>query len=118
MKIAWNTILVDEMETSFQFYVDVLGLQVAREVTQENLHLVFLKDEDGICVELIKSDSQITKGNNVGFILQVDDMHAKKKELEHKGVETGELISPAPGVNFFHVSDPNGVTIQIQEKAK
>lgn len=115
MKIAWNTILVNEMETSFQFYVDYIGLEVAQEVKNEGMHLVFLKDETGICLELIKTDKPLEKGNTVGFVLQVKDMEATKKDLEHKGLVTSEVISPAPNVHFFHVLDPNGVTIQIQE---
>lgn len=117
MKRAWNVIMVKDLKKSLTFYCDGLGFGIAREIVLDAEHkIVFLADEEGICIELIERNKGQLLGEKIAFIFQVDNLLATKQELTAKGLETGDVISPNPYVHFIHVIDPDGVVIQLQEK--
>jgi hypothetical protein len=69
----WTTITVKSIETSLSFYKDLLGLTVERRfMPHPALELCFLKDENGIEVELLEhkpaTDSVTAPANlSLGF---------------------------------------------------
>lgn len=110
------TIYVKNLEESMEFYTDVLGLTEKKRISpQPFLHLVFLQDEAGNIVELIKNDYDNTTNENetgrvtLGF--KVENLKEISSLLESKNVK----IEPGPMPGYIFIYDPNGVKIGLKE---
>ena len=128
-KFLWATIPVKSIETSLTFYRDFLGLTLERRFKPyPALELCFLKDENGIEIELLQHLSadpasetpqaaQEVKGSaypTLGF--QIQDLNASLEACKARGIEILNGPMEGGGVKFFFVKDPDGVSVQFVQK--
>ncbi len=115
MKFLHMTIQTNKFEEEIEFYQDVVGLSIVRDLRDKGADLVFLADREGDTeVEIISNPDADNTGNqylSIGF--KADDVHAKRAELETNGLAPTPMISPNPSVEFFFVIDPAGVKVQF-----
>ena len=120
MIIKLITIHVMDMEKSLKFYKDQLSLKVVDKVSIPGQDMIFLIDEKGSTIELIKNDKSETMENEysrVSFAMEVDDIHETIKRLKGKGVEiVTEPYKVPSGKVLAFVKDPNGVIVEFMEK--
>lgn len=118
MKFCWCKIDVIRMDESRDFYENLVGLKVTKELKPSpDVDIVFLGEGETM-VELIQNKEQIAANNLEGISLgfQVKDIDEIKKKVMEKGIELeSEIIKPNPKTKFFYVRDPNGVQIQFVE---
>lgn len=116
-KFVWTTINVRDLERSISFYQDLLGLTLDKRIPlNEAMTLVFLKDSNGIEVELIENKTAppapISAPNiSIGFV--VEDLEAMSQKLAEAGYPVKRGPIEAIGIRFFFVEDPNGITVQL-----
>ena len=118
MKMAHVTIFSSCIDEAAAFYQDIVGLTIMRDMRDNPGHqIVFLANAAGeTCVELVSEQGKAYQGSGISMGFAVDDVEAKRAELEEKGYNPGPMISPNPHAKFFFIQDPNGVGIQfIQE---
>ena len=121
----WTTITVDSIENTLPFYRDLLGLTIERRFSPNpGLELCFLKDENGIEVELLEhktAGEAVTLAvaeapANLSLGFQVDSLDAMMEACKLHAVEIVRGPFEGGGVKFFFVKDPNGVSVQFVEK--
>jgi catechol 2,3-dioxygenase-like lactoylglutathione lyase family enzyme len=138
-------IIVSDLERSIDFYHGILGLEFANEpstvfddpelgpkvgVPGAALRQVTLKagDHQVELLEYTAPPSPIDEpvpqnalgAHHVGFL--VDDIDAKVRELQHKGVEfLGDVSAVDEGVlagwRWVYFRDPDGITLELVEVA-
>ena len=118
MKLLWCTIHVRDLEKSLRFYQEIVGLNVLNRFGgAPGPQFVFLGGE-GSQIELICDgkgvESELGKDISLGFEVKSLDEHMafvqEKGVLIHSGP-----FQPNPHVRFFHVLDPDGLSIQFVE---
>lgn len=120
MKITLFTIHVSDMENSIEFYINVLGMKIIKEMhPNENLKIVFLKGKGEVMLELIeeKSLSQLDKFSSpVSIGIFIDDMDEILQMLKEKKVpiKRGPISLPS-GSKLLFIEDPNGVEVEFIE---
>ena len=103
---------VADIEATKRFYVDVLGMQVARE------HPVFVQFTDrGGASYAIASDQAMTKDASLELYWLVDDAEAAYKEASGKAEVVVPLKQEAFG-KLFGVKDPAGQVRYLIELAQ
>lgn len=120
MKFLHVTIQVKNMDSSLEFYQNIVGLSIRRDMRNIPGHsIVFMSDKEGDTqVELIETPqngcSYSGSGISIGF--KTDDIHADHKKLQALSLSPGEIISPVPGTYFFFFKDPDGLTLQFVQE--
>ncbi len=115
MAFLWCTVRVSDVDRSVKFYEDVVGLTVARRLPSPYGDIVFLGDGETTLELMGGRQGEIGDDISVGF--SVDDLDKLAAELEAKGVKVhGGPFSPAPGVRFLYVQDPDGLKVQFVEQ--
>lgn len=119
MELCWITLHTDRMEESLYFYTKVVGLDIDSRFSPDNdAEIAMLGKKDRPKIELIYQKSQIDKiksdGISIGFTVKSLEDTIEKVKKEGIPIKAGP-ISPNPGIRFFMVSDPNGVTVQFVE---
>ncbi len=116
MKNLWTTIMVNNMDTSLEFYVGVLGLTIDRKyLAGPGVEIAFLGDGESK-FELICSDAlkEVNLSSHVSTGFQVDNVDETIEVLKQKGIEILEgPFEPSPAIKFFYIQDPNGYRIQL-----
>ena len=116
----WTTITVQSIESSLPFYRDLLGLQLERRfMPHPGLELCFLKDENGIEIELLEhktGSAAVTAPSNLSLGFAVKDLDAAMALCREKAIHIESGPFEGAGVKFFFVRDPNGVNIQFVQK--
>ena len=115
MKLEHITINVASLEESVPFYQKALGLAVITDMRKTSgLPIVFLAQQpDDPKIELIENPGQAYSGAGLSIGFHVADAKQLHQQLTEGGFHPTDFVSPAPGVSFFFVKDPNGVTIQL-----
>ncbi len=119
MKYCWCTINVNDVEKSIKFYTELVGLSVeSRFSPRPGMEIVFLTDDEGSEIELIKQLQPCEKEDHEGFsmgfeVASLEDAMSLAAMKEVAVIE-GPFITPS--VKFFMVRDPDGFKIQIVEK--
>lgn len=115
IKIRHIAIMVSNLEKSVAFYRDVLGLSYVRAVEVRDTKAVdFTDGETNLRLLLAKNagpsgyDGDSLVGfNHIGFIVEdIDETYRKLKESKVR------FLSKAPA-DFFKISDPDGLVIDI-----
>ena len=108
MTFAHTTIHVTDLDRSIAFY-GRLGMDVSRRFGPPGHEIAFLGDGE-TKLELVADgcDAVDYPGISIGFTS--DDAEVLAKSLDEKCVGP---ITPAPGVEFYFVRDPDGFTVQI-----
>ena len=118
MKFCWCTITVDNMEDSLKFYQEIVGLSISRRFAAgPGMEISFLGDGE-TKVELICNPNHKATNNAGGISLgfEVESVDEMIKFIKEKGLEVDSgPYQPNPHVKFFHVKDPNGVSVQFVE---
>ena len=115
MKMQHVTIRTKNFDEEIAFYMDIVGLQIVRDVRPSGRNMIFLANGEGETqVEIIETAEAECSGNeylSVGF--HAEDTEALREELIAKGCEVSDMVSPNPHVKFFYVTDPAGVKVQF-----
>jgi lactoylglutathione lyase len=115
MKMLHVTIQTNRFDDEVNFYQEIIGLKMIRDMRPMGRNMVFLANAEGeTAIEIIEAADASDAGNkylSIGF--KTDDVFAKREELTGKGIPATPMISPMPQVNFFFVTDPAGVRIQF-----
>ena len=115
MKMMHVTIRTAKFEEEIDFYQNIAGLSIERDMRPMGRNLVFLSNAPGeTCIEIIEAPEAANCGNeylSVGFA--TEDVDAKRAALIAAGLEATPMISPGPNVKFFFVKDPAGVNVQF-----
>ena len=114
MKMIQVTISTKYLEEEIAFYEKYLGLTIQRDIRPMGREIVFLGDADAqTFVEIIRTDAEESGGQNISIGFHVPDIDALRDELVKDGLEPTPYITPQPGVRFFYVKDPAGVSVQF-----
>ena len=127
MQLLHLTIQTAKFTEELDFYQNIIGLKIVNEMHAPGRAIVFLANAEGdTAIEIINNPDAEDAGNaNLSIGFKTDDVaakreeliaegvHAKRQELIDKGFEATPVISPAPGVEFFFVKDPAGVSVQF-----
>ncbi len=116
------------MDRTVAFYTEVLGMQLVRQkaVPERNLELSFLESEGGHQIEVIRFADQTAflvpsyeerVFDHLAF--EVDDLQAVLARCPEQGGRIVEDPFHLPGSTSIYafVQDPDGVTIEIIERA-
>lgn len=114
MRMLHVTIQTEKFESEIEFYRDVVGLTLQRDLRPAK-DLVFLANGAGeTCVEVIRTLGAEDAGNdNLSIGFMTEDVEKKRKDLVAAGYEVTPMISPMPDVQFFFMKDPAGVRVQF-----
>ena len=115
MKMAHVTIHTDKLAESAAFYKEVVGLNVIREaVNGAGAKMIFLAEKEGdTCVELVENSESPFKGSGISIGFHVEDVEKMREHVVACGFEPSPYIEPKPGVKFFLVEEPSGMTVQF-----
>lgn len=83
------------------------------------LEIVFLgngETEIELISDQTKSDIDYGQAVSLGFAVQ--SLEEAAQRMKEMGIKVGQIFSPSPQVNYFFVSDPNGLRIQLIEWIK
>ena len=134
-------IIVKQMESSMQFYEDILGLEVVQDYKDDsnyindvlglsggNIRMIKLKTQDGYIIELLEYINHPTKVlsspfYNVGnchIAFTVSDAEQIYEKLKNEGVDviSKPLLSSEKTAKVFFCIDPNGIRVELVEMVK
>lgn len=115
MKMLHVTIQTNKFEDEMNFYLQIVGLRIIRDMRHMGRNMVFLANAEGETeVEIIEVPTAENAGSDylsIGFL--TDDVFAKHEELTAMGLKPTPMISPNPQVHFFFVTDPAGLKVQF-----
>lgn len=119
MNFCWCTITIQNVEASTKFYTEIVGLAItSRFSPRPGMDIVFLDDQKGSQIELIKFADRAAPSSREGLTLgfEVESLEDTLAMLSLKGIAVtgGPFVSPA--VKYIFVKDPDGVSIQFVEK--
>tara|TARA_B100000315_G_C14542761_1_gene571733 strand:+ start:18 stop:452 length:435 start_codon:yes stop_codon:yes gene_type:complete len=134
-------IIVKNMEESLYFYKDILGLEVVQNYTDDSdyinnvlglskadIHMIKLKAQDGLIVELLKYIKHPTDIPNIPFynvgschvaftVKNADEMYQRLINADIK-VISEPLLSSEKTAKVFFCIDPNGMRVELVEIVK
>jgi catechol 2,3-dioxygenase-like lactoylglutathione lyase family enzyme len=118
-------VVVSDMKKVKEFYAEKLGLEVASDYRRndDNWWVTLTFPGGGASITLARSSTtsnEPPKPGILGFYLSTSDIAAAHKELNEKGVKTGEvrddLYGPGSGVKFFQFPDPDGNQVTFAQE--
>jgi lactoylglutathione lyase len=108
------TIMSKDVDTSVDFYQNVVGLELVRDNRGTEHPIAFLQDADRtVSIEVAGNPDSAFTGSGLAVGFEVDDVEALHAELEGQGYAPGPVLSPDPHAQFFFMDDPNGVNLQF-----
>ena len=114
MKMLHVTIQTKFFHEEMDFFLKHVGLKIERDMRPFGRNMVFLNNgESETCIEIIENDAEFAGNENLSVGFLTEDLEKKREELIADGFEPTPMISPAPNVKFFFVTDPAGVKIQF-----
>ncbi len=124
-KLTMVTVVVSDMKKAKEFYSEKLGLEVAADYRRndDNWWVTLTFPGGGATITLARSSvtSNVPPDPGiVAFYFSTPDIAAAHKELNEKGVETGEirddLYGPGSGVKFIQFKDPDGYQVTFAQQ--
>ena len=124
-KLTMVSVVVSDMKRAKEFYGEKLGLAVATDYRRndDNWWVTLTLPGGGSTITLARSSTthnEAPKPDTLGFYFSTSDIAAAHKELNGKGVKTGEvmddLYGPGSGVKFFQVKDPDGNQVTFAQE--
>jgi catechol 2,3-dioxygenase-like lactoylglutathione lyase family enzyme len=119
------SVVVGDMKKAKEFYAEKLGLKVATDYRQndDNWWVTVTLPSGGASITLARSSTtsnEPPKPGTLGLYLSTSDIAAAHKELNEKGVKTGEirdnLYGPGSGVKFIQFQDPDGNSVTFAQE--
>ncbi len=116
--IAQVSMTVKDLEETIEFYEKYIGLRVVKDEREHGMPIAFMAadEKDQTILELIQSDHPY-QGSGIFLGVQTADFEERRSFLAAEGLQVSDVISPAPGVRFFLVPDPNGLQVKMIEEA-
>jgi len=126
MKVHHVAITVNNLEESVNFYTQVLGFEIAKKFSREDMraYATFIKLND-FQIELWQFQDMKENSNPLNNIkvrgirhiaFEVDNLKDTISKLTNKGLEFSEPKLGASGHNYSFTTDPNGVALEFYEK--
>lgn len=118
MSFCWCTINVKNMKESVEFYKEIVGLEVDRNIKGESGFEIYFLGKGRTKVELIYDHSEVNSpiGQHVSLGFEVESVDQKMAFVEENNVPVHSgPFEPNPHIKFFYVTDPNGLKIQFVE---
>ena len=114
MKMLHVTIQTKFFQEEMDFFLKHVGLKIDRDMRPFGRNMVFLNNGEGeTCIEIIENDAEFAGNENLSVGFLTKDLEKKREELIADGFVPTPMITPAPNVKFFFVTDPAGVKIQF-----
>jgi catechol 2,3-dioxygenase-like lactoylglutathione lyase family enzyme len=119
------SVVVGDMKKAKEFYAEKLGLKVATDYRQndDNWWVTVTLPGGGASITLARSSTtsnEPPKPGTLGLYLSTSDITTAHKELNEKGVKTGEirdnLYGPGSGVKFIQFQDPDGNSVTFAQE--
>jgi catechol 2,3-dioxygenase-like lactoylglutathione lyase family enzyme len=102
---------VGDVDRALSFYTGVLGLEVADGAPEHG----FVALDTGTCRLCLHAGGEGDVGEDAPkVVFQVEDVATARSYLRDRGVEMGEIRSPAPGVEVCDGRDPDGHRFSIE----
>ena len=119
MAYLWTTYSVYDVKQTAAFFQQLLGLHIVRQQETSGQKIFFLGfgEPQETLLELIQTTPDAVdacQSLSIGF--GVPNLEVAIETANTMGVQCSEILSPAPGVRFCFVSDPNGIRVQLFEK--
>ncbi len=108
---------VQNMNMQVAFYRDKLGLKVTHpEKAVDYANEGWVTFDTGRCVLALHDGGRTRQGETPShrIVFQTDDIQAARNKLLARGVQVGEVRSPAPGVQVVDGRDPEGNVYAIE----
>lgn len=99
------TLKVGHMETSLNFYCDVLGLEILYSGPNADFCSLRIPDSDSALINLQSGRPAVDWGR---IIFHVSDVDAFWDHLSQKGFEPDSPQDASWGERYFHLHDPDG----------
>lgn len=124
-QLSMVSIVVSDMKRAKEFYVEKLGLTVATDYRRNdnNWWVTLTFPSGGASITLARSSTthnEPPKPDTISFYFSTSDIAAAHKELNEKGVNTGEvrddLYGPGSGVKFLQFKDPDGNQVTFAQE--
>ena len=124
-KLTMVSVVVSDMKRAKEFYAEKLGVEVATDYRQNdnNWWVTLTLPGGGASITLARSSTtsnEPPKPGTLGLYFSTSDIAAAHKELNERGVQTGEvrddLYGPGSGVKFIQFQDPDGNSVTIAQE--
>lgn len=118
MKFCWCTIHVSNMKASLKFYQEIVGLEIDSNINGENGLEIYFLGKGETKVELIydPADKGTPISQNISLGFQVESVDQKMAFVKENNIPIHSgPFKPNPYIEFFYVTDPNGLKIQFVE---
>lgn len=113
------SIPVSDQDRALDFYVNVLGMELIRDIPEPGLRWIQVAPPGGqTCIALINWLPSMTAGSLRGFTLESDDLDADVAALAARGVDVGEGIRDHDWGRSIGFSDPDGNRIILQHSTR
>ena len=119
------SVVVGDMKKAKEFYAEKLGLEVATDyrMNDDNWWVTLSLPGGGASITLARSSTtsnQPPQPGTVGLYLSTSDITAAHRQLNEKGLETGDirdnLYGPGSGVKFIQFKDPDGNQVTFAQE--
>lgn len=124
-KFTMVSVIVSDMNKAKEFYAEKLGFTVATDYRRNdnNWWVTLTLPGGGANITLARSSvthNEAPKPDTVSFYFSTSDVAVAHKELNEKGVETGEvrddLYGPGSGVKFIQFKDRDGNQVTFAQE--
>ena len=118
-------LIVNKVETSLKFYLEILGLETAITVPEQSPYVfgsvsngsveIFFNDQKTVAAEYPRLASNI--GASLTLYLEVDNLQAVLDRVQKAGAKISMPVADQfYGMKEFAFEDPDGYTITIAQK--
>lgn len=118
MNFSWCTIHVNNMKESLEFYQEIVGLEIDRNIKGEDGFEIYFLGKGETKVELLydKSETNSPIGEDISLGFQVESVDQKMAFVKENNIPIHSgPFEPNPYIKYFYVTDPNGLKIQFVE---
>ena len=119
MAYLWTTYSVYDVDQTAAFFEKLFGMHIVRQQRTPGHTMLFLGFGEGneTMLELIQAaPDQVDTCSSLSMGFGVPNLEEAMQTAKLIGTPCSEIVSPAPGVRFCFVEDPNGMRIQLFEQ--